>query len=297
MRTILSCLAAVTSLPSLARADLYATAGVETATFYLLSTDDASAQLLASNPDAWGHFELALGPDGHHYSVSSGLTFDIVDPVNAWSQDILCLCAQQWPTGGMTVSPEGVAYIGMIGFTPSIWGWNIFTGSSADGADFGEQQPTWSALQWRDDGLLIGAEGDPATIFEIDVKADRFTPLGELPPSVGLVVSFARETTTGLTYMLAEDDAGLISLYLFDPFTLETGFIGTPPPELSITGIAGIPLCPTDFNADGELDTLDFVAYQQAFLAGEPAADLNGDGALDVFDFVAFHELFLKGCP
>jgi len=54
--------------------------------------------------------------------------------------------------------------------------------------------------------------------------------------------------------------------------------------------------CPADLNGDGDLDLLDFVAYQQAFTAGEPFADCNADGVLDVFDFVCFQKLFGSGC-
>ena len=54
--------------------------------------------------------------------------------------------------------------------------------------------------------------------------------------------------------------------------------------------------CPADFNGDGSLDVLDFVAFQEAFTAGDERADANGDGALNVLDFVAFQDLFVGGC-
>jgi hypothetical protein len=55
--------------------------------------------------------------------------------------------------------------------------------------------------------------------------------------------------------------------------------------------------CPADFNADGNLDILDFVAFQSLFLAQDPAADCNADGALNILDFVCFQQLFQAGCP
>jgi murein tripeptide amidase MpaA len=55
--------------------------------------------------------------------------------------------------------------------------------------------------------------------------------------------------------------------------------------------------CPTgaDFNGDGDLSILDFVAYQAAWQNGDPCADLNGDGDLNILDFVAFQALFQGG--
>jgi len=55
--------------------------------------------------------------------------------------------------------------------------------------------------------------------------------------------------------------------------------------------------CPpgADFNADGDLSILDFVAFQQAFAATDPCADLNDDAEFNVLDFVAFQGLFSDG--
>ena len=54
--------------------------------------------------------------------------------------------------------------------------------------------------------------------------------------------------------------------------------------------------CVADFNDDGELNILDFVAFQASFLAGDEAADVNGDGVHNVLDFVTFQKLFVFGC-
>ena len=54
--------------------------------------------------------------------------------------------------------------------------------------------------------------------------------------------------------------------------------------------------CAADFNGDGSLDVLDFVAFQRAWVAGDAAADCDGDGAFGVLDFVCFQALFVGGC-
>lgn len=54
--------------------------------------------------------------------------------------------------------------------------------------------------------------------------------------------------------------------------------------------------CYADFDGDGDLTILDFVAFQQAFASGDDGADANGDGNLDVLDFVAYQTAFQAGC-
>ena len=54
--------------------------------------------------------------------------------------------------------------------------------------------------------------------------------------------------------------------------------------------------CIADFNGDGALDILDFVAFQNAFVGGEPSADCDESGTLNILDFVCFQGLFVAGC-
>ena len=54
--------------------------------------------------------------------------------------------------------------------------------------------------------------------------------------------------------------------------------------------------CPADFNADGTLDTRDFVAFLNAWAAGDPAADFDGNGVLDTRDFIAYLGAWAAGC-
>jgi len=54
--------------------------------------------------------------------------------------------------------------------------------------------------------------------------------------------------------------------------------------------------CYADFNADGVLDLFDFLAFVNAFNAGQPAADCDGDQGLTLFDFLCFVNAFNAGC-
>ncbi len=54
--------------------------------------------------------------------------------------------------------------------------------------------------------------------------------------------------------------------------------------------------CVADFDEDGALTIFDFLAFQNAFDAGDLAADCTEDGALDLFDFLCFQNAFDAGC-
>ena len=50
-----------------------------------------------------------------------------------------------------------------------------------------------------------------------------------------------------------------------------------------------------DLNGDGVLSIFDFLAFQNAFDAGDPLADFDGNCTLDIFDFLAFQNAFDAG--
>ena len=54
--------------------------------------------------------------------------------------------------------------------------------------------------------------------------------------------------------------------------------------------------CYPDFDGDGMLTIFDFLAFQNAFDAGDDAADCDSDGSLTLFDFLCFQNAFDAGC-
>ncbi|MCC7389502.1 MAG: PQQ-binding-like beta-propeller repeat protein [Phycisphaerales bacterium] len=54
--------------------------------------------------------------------------------------------------------------------------------------------------------------------------------------------------------------------------------------------------CLADFNGDGSVSTLDFLAFLNAWVAQEPKADWNHDGSFDTLDFLAFLNTWAAGC-
>lgn len=54
--------------------------------------------------------------------------------------------------------------------------------------------------------------------------------------------------------------------------------------------------CDADFNNDGGVDTRDFIAFLNAWAAGDETADTNGDGVVNSRDVTAFLNLWNAGC-
>jgi hypothetical protein len=54
--------------------------------------------------------------------------------------------------------------------------------------------------------------------------------------------------------------------------------------------------CSADFNADGTLNILDFVAFQGAFVSQSLRADCDGNMQFDILDFVCYQGVFAAGC-
>lgn len=54
--------------------------------------------------------------------------------------------------------------------------------------------------------------------------------------------------------------------------------------------------CPQDLNNDGQVNTLDFLAYLNIWSAGDPLADWNGDGQINTLDFLAYLNAWATGC-
>src|SRR5262249_44295302 len=56
------------------------------------------------------------------------------------------------------------------------------------------------------------------------------------------------------------------------------------------------PLCPADFNRDGQVDFFDYLDFVAAFADSAVSADFNRDGQVDFFDYLDFSQAFAAGC-
>jgi len=54
--------------------------------------------------------------------------------------------------------------------------------------------------------------------------------------------------------------------------------------------------CVGDYNHDGSVNTLDVLAFLNAWAAGDPAADINADGTVNTLDVLAFLNFWVAGC-
>ncbi|GIK19193.1 MAG: hypothetical protein DYG93_10155 [Leptolyngbya sp. PLA2] len=54
--------------------------------------------------------------------------------------------------------------------------------------------------------------------------------------------------------------------------------------------------CIADFNRDGVVNTLDVLAYLNAYTSGDASADFNLDGAINTLDVLAFLNAYTTGC-
>ncbi|MCW5774914.1 MAG: hypothetical protein KIS87_00510 [Phycisphaeraceae bacterium] len=54
--------------------------------------------------------------------------------------------------------------------------------------------------------------------------------------------------------------------------------------------------CVADFNRDGVVNTLDVLAFLNAYAAGDASADINRDGVINTLDVLAFLNAYTAGC-
>jgi len=132
--------------------------------------------------------------------------------------------------------------------------------------------------------------------------------VGELVP-VETVFTFDVDTCApgAKAFFDASFDAGKVNLTITSMHSAELGSTEFPSfftkenalspilgyaPQLEITVIA---VDDADLTGDGSLDIFDFLAFQNAFDAGDPLADFDGNCTLDIFDFLAFQNAFDAG--
>lgn len=65
---------------------------------------------------------------------------------------------------------------------------------------------------------------------------------------------------------------------------------------LSITAIAGADSCDADFNQDGEITTVDFLDFLNAWASQSIAADMDGNGVVNTQDVLVYLNAFTAGC-
>ncbi|MEQ8317926.1 MAG: GC-type dockerin domain-anchored protein [Phycisphaerales bacterium] len=136
----------------------------------------------------------------------------------------------------------------------------------------------------------------PATIYVLHADAAGlpgwiaadYADTGE-----GLTLDTDDDTWAYSIYRRDIDGAGEVELSLFNNSTFDLD-------DDIMYGVVGVSSaaepCRPDIDGDGELTLFDFLAFQNLFDAGDPAADFDSDGELTLFDFLAFQNAFDVGC-
>lgn len=122
----------------------------------------------------------------------------------------------------------------------------------------------------------------------------------------GTGTSMAAPYASGAAALMWAKHPGLAAAEVREGLLASARDIGTPGPDPEFgrgmvdasAALAQTP-CYADFDANGVLDLFDFLAFQSAFLSGDPAADCDGKTlgvTLDLFDFLCFLGRFNAGC-
>lgn len=103
-------------------------------------------------------------------------------------------------------------------------------------------------------------------------------------------------TYGGTAYTLSSDDnGGLDGVLTADGLHLSAAPAAAFYAKLLGDAIASS-VCPADFNDDGAGNTLDVIAFLNAWNAGESSADIDGNGVIDTRDVLAFLNVWTAGC-
>jgi len=164
-------------------------------------------------------------------------------------------------------------------------------------------------------GFAATATGDPhACIFRIDAAGNVVsrTDLGVLGERSSLAYAL---DSTGRAVGTSDDRAflwdGARMIDLNSQIPADSGWHLQAATAINEAGqivgwgrILGIPTaflltpggCLADFNGDGSVNTIDVLAFLNAWSTGDSSADINGDGVVDTLDVLAFLNLWSAGC-
>ncbi len=120
--------------------------------------------------------------------------------------------------------------------------------------------------------------------------------LGENPGVWGPDDEVRLEVRDGAVRALVSSPGADVKEFWFEDWGLEYLLESQAEDRMELNpGVVNV--CYADCNEDAQLDFFDFLCFQNAFGAGDPAADCDGDGTLSFFDFLCFQNEFAAGCP
>ncbi|MEQ8844905.1 MAG: GC-type dockerin domain-anchored protein [Phycisphaerales bacterium] len=210
-----------------------------------------------------------------------------------------------WLYAGGGISGSGDAVLGFD--VDSFGGLGIIPGSPF--ASPGDS-PAWVTVS-PDDRFVYAGHGRDATVqgFAIDQTTGALSALG-VSFDVGSQGTLGTVGTLSLpagnflfvtdNSTVFDDMSGIYSFRIEDTGDItQIGDIVMTPgsqPDNFVVWQPATDTCRADLDGDGQLTIFDFLAFQNLFDMGDPAADFDGDGDLTIFDFLAFQNEFDAGC-
>ncbi|MEQ9097420.1 MAG: GC-type dockerin domain-anchored protein [Phycisphaerales bacterium] len=143
------------------------------------------------------------------------------------------------------------------------------------------------------DGQAWGSDIGDCSIFMIDLDTGAATFVGNAFPGTRNWFNDLTFNADGALFGAREQGGGVFTI---DQGTGSASLAFSSPTFRSISFTLTEADCYADFDGDGELTIFDFLAFQNAFDAGDSAADCDADGSLTLFDFLCFQNAFDAGC-
>jgi hypothetical protein len=266
-------------------------------------TDPTDPQFLGAYPTADQIFDVVVSLP-YAYVVADQIGMQIVD-VSDPTQPMLV----------STISPafEGMNGIGLEGTTVYTVG-RLFNRFEA----FDVSDPTAPASIWfltlPDVGWKVDVAGGLAYVACNNAGVLIYDVAGPQPMQIGTAPTkfssfdveldgdtlYVAQNTGGVDFVDVSDPTMPQVLGSVDPPGFTRGVGGLDGTAYGAGDLVGLHIigcgCAADVNGDGNLNILDFVAFQGLFQMGDPGADCDGNGLFNILDFVCYQGKFQAGC-
>ncbi len=188
---------------------------------------------------------------------------------HAWGENVGWM---NWRDAGDPDGAQGVEYSGSY-LGGYIWGENIGwirlgDGSPVNGVGYANADNTDYGVNIAPNGVLSGyGWGENVGWINFDTAAElgAFNQHARLDTAANRFRGYAWGENVG--WINLDDDEHYVAL-----------------------------ICRADFNNDGNVNTLDVIAFLNAWVPKLPSADFNGDGTVNTLDVIAFLNAWVAGC-